>query len=223
MKKHFFLVALIFTTLLINYQTVAQEIEINNISKKGTPKTDAIGFDLGIGALLFKETVNVSSYNMNYSYTEKIGYPVFAAGFRYTHFFNPYIAMDAIKINLNCPFRAKRNAEYINMQFMLGIRGNTPVFFKTMSGYAAVRMGYGLHFMDHAADLLLGEQLIHGIAFETEIGLNINNSILIGFSYNLMSSFADIYGSYYPYGSSTYMYSANQNFNTYALRIGFNF
>jgi len=68
-----------------------------------------------------------------------------------------------------------------------------------MSGYVAVRLGYGVRFV---------KSVNHGIAFETEIGLNLTRIIFVGFSYNLLSLFV-------------YDHS-NTNLNTYAFRVGFN-
>ena len=71
-----------------------------------------------------------------------------------------------------------------------------------MSGYVAVRLGYGVRFV---------KSVNHGIAFETEIGLNLTRSTFVGFSYNLLSLFVD----------SDYN-NKNINLNTYAFRVGFN-
>ena len=216
MKKQIYLFAIVITILSFHYQSFAQQIETSATSKTGIHKTDAFGLDLGVGALLFKDQI----YNYNYSYTQKRGYPVFAIGIRYTHLFNPYIGADVIKVNLNCPFRAKREQGFINMQLMTGIRGITPVFLKTMSGYAVVRMGYGLRFPVKDDE---NDKFEHGIAFETELGLNITRNVFIGFSYNLLSLFIDVNTSDPYWHEPQYLYSENVNFNTYALRIGFNF
>jgi len=194
--------------------------------KTGIHKTDALGVDIGIGALVFKkEEVRVyDPYSgSGATYEIKRGYPVFAVGIRYMHHFNPYFGADFMKINFNCPFRAVRNAGFMNLQFMTGIRGNTPHFFKTMSGYGAVRMGYGFHFNWDGGELLKKEEIMHGIAFETEVGLNLSSSVFIAFSYNLMSSFVDVFYSSGYYHQSQYQYTANINYHTYALRLGFNF
>jgi hypothetical protein len=222
MKKQFYLLVIVITFLSFHHQLFAQQTETPATSKTGIHKTDAFGLDLGIGSLMFKEHyLSYSNYTGGInSFDIKQSYPVFAVGVRYTHLFNPYIGADVMKVNLNCPFRAKREEGFINMQLMTGIRGITPVFFKTMSGYAVVRMGYGFRFPVKDVE---DDKFLHGIAFETELGLNLTRSIFIGFSYNLLNLFVDVNSDNSYWHEPQYLYSENVNFNTYALRIGFNF
>ena len=219
MKKNFFLLAIMAVVSLFNYQTFAQQTEQNkeqNTTKQfvNPQKTDALGWDFGIGALENK-SILYSGYGAPISL--KYSTPVFAIGARYMHFFNPYIGADVLKVNFICPFRAEAEKDLMNFQFMTGIRGNTPTFLKSMSGYAAARMGYGFHFTD---------EFIHGIAFETEVGLNFNRIFFVAFSYNLMKVFNSGYLNFSGpdgYGMLPVYYSTTINLNTYALRFGFNF
>ena len=224
MKKQFYLLVIIITILSLHYQSFAQQTETPATSKTGIHKTDAFGLDLGIGSLNIKEPISINYYyGSEKSFVLKHSYPVFAVGLRYTHLYNPYFGADYIKINFNSPFRVKHDEGFMNLQLMTGIRGITPVFFKTMSGYAALRMGYGFRFPIKDDD---GDKFLHGIAFETEIGLNLTRSIFVGFSYNLMNLFTEDALNLYDWeGRPFYRYSftSNVNFNTYALRIGFNF
>jgi hypothetical protein len=225
MKKQIYLLAIVVAILSFHHQSFAQQTETPATSKTGIHKTDAFGLDLGIGSLMFKEQILINNYyfGSENSFELRHNYPVFAVGVRYTHLFNPYIGADAVKINFNSPFRIKHDKGFMNLQIMTGIRGITPVFFKTMSGYAAVRMGYGFRFPINENN---DDNFFHGIAFETEIGLNITRTFFIGFSYNLMNLFLD--GNINLINLDglplfRYSYSTNINFNTYALRIGFNF
>jgi hypothetical protein len=203
MKKKIFLITVITVALLSHYQIFAQD--------DYPQKKNAFGVDFGIGSSLTK---NFHPYNLQAS-------PIFAVGVRYMHFFNPYIGVDFLKVNFNCPFRVQRNQEFMSFQTMIGIRGNTPIFQKSMSGYAAARMGYG--FSSMGVELYLQKNRnVHGIAFETEAGLNFSKTFFIAFSYNLMAAFVD--ESYKPYPGPFYIaYTTTVYLNTYALRFGFNF
>jgi len=200
MKKFFYLLALIVITLFLQSYAIAQSYpateQASLKSKKCFPKT-GMGFDLGVGESAIGMHIGGHKY--------QLVYPVFAAGVRGMHYFNPYLGVDFIKINFSSPFQAKTYIEFMNLQFMTGVRGNTPTFFKCMSGYSAVRLGYGARFVNGVN---------HGIAFETEIGLNLTRNVFVGFSYNLLSLFVN-----YPYG----YYNDHVNLNTYAFRLGFNF
>jgi len=182
-------------------------------TKTGTQKKDALGVDFGIGSLMYKEKF----FYGNAVIPLKFSAPVFAVGIRYMHHYNPYIGVDVLKFNFICPFRVERERGLMNFQFMTGIRGNTPSFFKTMSGYGVARMGYGLHFIE--------QEFLHGIAFETEVGLNLSSIFFIAFSYNLMSFFVDGAFSFIDpyYGTQYFKYSATANISTYAFRFGINF
>jgi hypothetical protein len=193
-----------------NFRPVAEYYKEKTTTKPKTvsPKKQTFGVDFGIGSLNIKDIYVFDQYLLEF----RESYPVFAVGLRYTNNFNPYIGADILKINLNCPFRAVRDRDKMNLQFMTGIRGNTPIFLRTLSGFVVARMGYGLHLSEY--------ELGHGIAFEAEVGLNITRSFFIGFSYNLLSRFVDIYQ--YAGWHQQYIGSTTLNFNTYSLRIGFN-
>jgi len=219
MKKTFFLLIVITIISLFHYQLFAQQPKEKTTStqKQGTPKKNAFGFDIGIGSLCFKEQIiRDDAFSIDY-FDVAYNYPVFAVGIRYMHHFNPYIGADFFKFNLNCPVTIMRDRNLMNVQLMTGIRGNTPTFFKTMSGFGVARLGYGLQLSE--------PQFGHGFAFEAEAGLNMTQTFFIAFSYNLLSRFKVLqYGyiseSEWKYG---YMGTAAVYLNTYTLRIGFNF
>ena len=157
-------------------------------SKTTTSKTcipkNAFGMDLGIGSN------GLSSL------------PISTFGIRYLHHFLPYFGVDFFKVNTIIGFvdyyenfSEYRNL-YCNVQLMIGVRGNTPVFFKCMSGYGAFRMGYG-------ADMDFNFYS-RGLCLETEVGLNLARCFFLGYSYN---------------------WQRLEGFpvNYHALRIGFNF
>jgi len=203
MKKIFCLLALIGVILFFQSYVIAQSHSVTGDSEKNSLKSlkcvprNGFGLDLGVGST----RINTNTLSRNF--------PSFALGARYMHHFNHYLGADFLKISFNCPFRAQREYVLMNFEFMTGIRGNSPTFYKCMSVYGAVRLGYGLRFL---------EGFDHGIAFETELGLNLTRTIFIAFSYNLLSLFVE-----HDYPNYDYLTSGNINFNTYALRIGFNF
>jgi len=208
MKKIIYVFVLIAAILFSHSQTFAQEA---NAFPNST-----FGIDIGVGSMMFKEQIP-PGFLSDRIIDIKHNAPVFAVGFRYLYRFNPYIGADFLKVNFICPFRAQRDDYLMTFQFLTGIRGNTPTFFKSMSGFAAVRMGYSLKLI---------EPIMHGFALETEIGLNLTRMFFIAFSYNLTSLFVDNFIYYYDkFGYLLYYseYSTSVNLNTYALRIGFNF
>jgi len=219
MKKQLYFLTLFVVILLFHFQTFAQEEEfmdyLSETIEDNTPKKGVFGIDLGMGSVITKSHV---FDNFNNPFILKESSPVFNIGFRYMRHVNSYISADFIKINFNCPIRAQREMKLINLQAMTGIRGDTPKLFNTIFGYAAIRMGYGIFFID---------EIKHGFAFETEIGLNINHYLFIAFSYNLNNTFVDLssYHFYNPFVPPTdeKFYSTTYNANTFALRIGFNF
>jgi len=238
MNNRFFFLTLIAIFYIFHYQIFAQEWEYSSFiselkknvhqnediqNEEKLPKKDVFGLDLGIGSIITKTRV---SDDFNYPYVLKESSPVFAVGFRYMHRYNSYISADFIKVNLICPFRMNRELPIMNVQAMIGIRGNTPVFFKTMSGYAAVRMGYGLHFIEETeSDFILGN-FQHSFAFESELGFHITRTFFLAFSYNLNAVFVDgIFNFYDPYSPPPYerTYSTTLLKNIVALRVGFNF
>jgi hypothetical protein len=196
-----------------NFKPIAEYNREKNTTKQvNNQNRDILGVDFGVGSIVDK---NMIYDNYGNRYKIKSTCPVFAVGLRYLHHFNPYFGVDVMKINFNCPFRAQTYTSLMNLQFMTGIRGNSPSFLKSMSVYGAVRMGYGLHFSGN-------DEFSHGIALETEVGLNLTRTFFIAFSYNLQSSYYDlpIYG---PWGGAIGSETITLNLNTYALRLGFNF
>ena len=73
---------------------------------------------------------------------------------------------------------------HYTFQFLVGVRGNTPTFFKCMSGYAVFRLGYGIGnakygYVDEYYDSKTGLSSYNkgyrkyghnGFCFETELG-----------------------------------------------------
>jgi hypothetical protein len=200
MKKTYYLFLLIGIILLFPFCAMAQPQsgEEPSLKLKKCYTKNGLGLDLGIGTTSMG--TNVYGYG---SYLFQ--YPTFAVGFRFVHHFNPYLGMDFLKINFHSPFRAVRLSDFMNFQFMTGVRGNTPAFFRCMSGYGVARLGYGLRFVNGYS---------HGVAFETELGLNITRYSFIAFSYNLLSLFVEDYPS--PSHTSVLLHTCQ-------LRIGFNF
>jgi hypothetical protein len=193
------------------YMQSTQPVQEKNASKSQNCFSKRnFGLDFGVGA-----TTLVSDGFTSYAGAVKLkeSYPAFAFGIRYLHMMNPYLGFDILKINFQCPFKAMTQDAFMNVQFMTGIRLTTPTFYKCMSGYASARMGYGLHFIN---------LYTHGLAFETEVGLNITKNAFIAFSYNLISNFVNEYYRY-DWDSYQYQYINRINHNTFALRIGFNF
>jgi len=150
-------------------------------------KNNAFGLDLGIGGSF--ASIYGSNSRANFS---------LALGFRVTHHFNPYFGIDFLKINWitdvatykiingNYPYVTPWTPWTMRLQFMPGIRGNSPVFLKCWSVYAAFRLGYGMDF---------GEPNYEGLCLETELGLNFTPAVFAGFSYNYHRYFGIGYGA----------------------------
>jgi len=132
-------------------------------------KKDAFGLDLGLGYGFGM----YQKYRFGNVYDTRIykAFP-FSLGVRYMHHFNHYVGADFIKINW-----AATLGWSSSIQFMTGVRGNTPTFGKCMSGYGALRLGYGLG---------MG-RTPNSACFETELGLNLTRTIFVGVSYNFHS------------------------------------
>ena len=125
--------------------------------------------------------------------------PTFEIGMRYLHYFTPYIGMDFIKFNSKFSLKkeidgdffelAKNNYFSANMQWMLGVRGNTAAFYKCMSGYWAVRVGFGIIYesfeYQHASiNVKNALEMGLGICMEYETGFNITPELFIGYVCN---------------------------------------
>jgi len=155
-------------------------------------KNTAFGMDIGLGGSFYK------------SGKEKdITLLATALGIRVMHHFNPYFGVDFFKINWITDVLTYRanTAWKMRLQIMPGIRGNTPVFSKCMSGYAAFRLGYGMDF---------GESNFEGLCLETEVGLNLTRTVFVGFSYN--------YHKYFIEGIDSRV-----AMHALSFRLGFNF
>ncbi|MCL2132332.1 MAG: DUF3836 domain-containing protein [Lentimicrobiaceae bacterium] len=150
-------------------------------------KKNAFGLDLGLGYGFgmyqdWQHFVNVYDTRIYHAFA-------FSLGVRYMHHFNRYFGADFVKINWAVPVGSGSS-----MQFMTGVRGNTPVFSKCMSAYGALRLGYGLGFTNPATN---------GVCFETELGLNFTRTFFMGVSYNF--------------------HDFNDRRQAVELRLGFNF
>ena len=115
--------------------------------------------------------------------------PTYAFGMRYVHHFLPYFGVDFFKLNCNFGFKRTYSYAYFNPQLMMGVRGNTPAFFKCMSGYAAFRAGYGLvgeavSIYDNYGDMAIISGGSRGACFELEVGINLFRNMFIAYSYN---------------------------------------
>ena len=137
-----------------------------------TAKT-SFGLDLGFGGsfdVLYGEKTETWSAS--------------AFGMRVTHHFNPYFGIDFLKINWITEIGPSRfhNPWIMRFQLMSGFRGNSPVFYKCMSVYAAFRLGYGLDFNQFASHF-------EGLCLETELGLNLTPTVFAGFAYNFNKFF----------------------------------
>ena len=164
-------------------------------SVRNCTKNTAFGLDIGLGG-------SFETYN-----NEKLPASWFAPalGIRVMHHFNPYFGVDFLKINWITDVLTSESEDFwqMRLQFMSGIRGNSPVFFKCMSAYTAFRLGYGMNL-----NPLLN--LFEGLCLETELGLNLTPSVFAGFSYN--------YHKYFVNGVDHKLAG-----HTLSFRLGFNF
>ena len=183
MKKIVFVFAAIFC---IHSQIFAQD----TTKAKWVPCAlkNAFGLDLGAGAIN-RDVVNTAVM------------PTLEIGMRYSHHFTPYIGIDFIKFNSKFSFEkeidnigfsesAINNYFSANTQWMLGARGNTPSFYKCMSGYWAVRIGFGIiyesfDYKDAAINVNNALRVGFGLCMEYEMGFNITRELFIGYACNL--------------------------------------
>jgi len=192
-----------------NIKTLAEYYaEKRRAKPKKTYKKGSLGFDLAAGAIIKKE-VNISSQD---SVTLN-KYPTFALGIRYIYYKKTYFDAD-IKINFNAPFRMAQDDKLMNLQLMAGVKGYTPNFYKSISGYAAARLGYGVFFLDNFKS---------GFAVEMEAGFKIIPALFVAFAYNLNCVFVYKESNLDPWGFNKYQYPNVDTYNTLALRIGFVF
>ena len=185
MKNIIIIIAVVFC---IHNQTFAQD----TTKAKWVPCTpkNAFGLDLGVG-------INEAEIY------EKNHIPTFEIGARYLHHFNPYIGVDFIKFNSKFSLkkaidsshydgRNKSNYYSVNVQWMLGVRGNTPAFYKCMSGYGAARVGFGVVYESYEYEEYIFSEARNvekvalgvGLCLEYEMGFNITRELFIGYACN---------------------------------------
>jgi len=169
--------------------TPSKRQSVTNCAKK-----TAFGLDIGTGGS-FYTVPNEKSETLFAS----------ALGIRVTHHFNPYFGVDFLKVNWITD--VLENFWTMRLQFMPGVRGNSPAFFKCMSVYSAFRLGYG---MDFRLLGFSGASHFEGLCLETELGLNITPIVFAGFAYN--------YHKYFVGGVDSKL-----AMHTLSFRLGFNF
>ena len=191
---------------MITYENGQKEVfklnETKNSSSKRQRVTNctknlALGMDIGLGGSM-AGIVGLTSETLLST----------ALGIRVMYHLNPYFGIDFLKVNWITDILTSGvyNGLYsytpytMRLQFMPGVRGNSPTFFKCMSGYAAFRLGYGMDFM---------EENFQGLCLETEIGMNFTPTVFAGFAYNYHK-----YLGYDYYGLAVH---------TFSFRLGFNF
>jgi len=190
MKK---MLLVIVTVIGFGIMANAQDIILKKQNFKNCVKKTAVGLDIGIGGGEGSEVFSS------------------ALGIRATHHFNSYFGIDFVKVNWITDVAVYDGLWTMKLQLMLGVRGNSPTFFKCMSAYAAFRLGYGMHVTTGYYGTVLKEITdFKGLCLETELGLNLTPAIFVGFSYNYHKGFGD-YFSNSPWQ------------HTLSTRFGFNF
>jgi len=172
---------------------------------------------------------------VDYYHNGSVSKLIFALGPRFTYHFNPYFGAD-FKINTNFGLFSREDNPsmnfFYNFQFMAGIRGNTPAFYRCMSGYAAARFGYGVgsvnfNYLEETVtrdekyiyneNVYKKNSIMNGIALEVEGGLNLTRNIFAGFVFSMQGYKV----KYCKYWGEEYWES---NFAlTFAARVGYNF
>jgi hypothetical protein len=165
-------------------------------------KKKAFGLDFGVGTAkgIYLHTSTSKEHNVVKEYANSSTFVAFAFAPRFTYSPIPYLGIDIIKLNGNFGLRSSISNYSYNVQFLTGVRGNTPAFFKCMSGYAAVRLGYGIGSTKYEHTEIIyknagyctistaKEAKLNGFCLETELGLNITPTILVGFTYNMQTA-----------------------------------
>jgi hypothetical protein len=188
--------------LMITYENGKREVFNKSSSKRqgvtNCAKKTAFGLDIGVGGSFYA----ISNEKLPTFFAQ-------ALGIRVMHHFNPYFGVDFLKINwiTDVWHSGLENQWTMRLQMMSGIRGNSPAFFKCMSGYAAFRLGYG---MDFRLLTLSGVSHFEGLCLETELGLNLTRTVFAGFAYN--------YHKYFDKGVDSKI-----AMHTLSFRLGFNF
>jgi len=160
-------------------------------------KKTALGLDIGVGGSFYANPNSRSE-------------ALFAStlGIRVMHHFNPFFGVDFLKTNWITD--VVDNVWTMRLQFMPGIRGNSPTFFKCMSVYSAFRLGYGMDFRLFRLLGLSTKPHFEGLCLETELGLNLTPTVFAGFTYNCHKYFV----------KST---DSKVAMHTFSFRLGFNF
>jgi len=213
MKKIVLLRAIVLVFVCLGYGHLCFGQDTSEVKWKPCAPRNAFGLDLGVGQ------INVGDMLF------PIYMPICEIGMRYVHHFTPYIGMDFIKFNLKFNFKKeihdnrlfsdpdKSNYFSANTQWLLGVRGNTATFYKCMSGYWAVRVGFGViyesfEYAPVSAISNVENALGVGLCIEYETGFNITRELFVGYVYSLQLG---NYGTLY-YGSGI----------SHAFRIGIN-
>lgn len=106
------------------------------------------------------------------------GVGAFDLGVRYQHNFAPFIGWDAISVKVAFPTEGTFDKNP-DLQIMTGVRGTTPNFYKNMSGYLSVALGYGFSTDDGDGSN------DGGICTEIGVGINLCKHVYIGYAFNL--------------------------------------
>ncbi|HJF07155.1 MAG TPA: hypothetical protein K8U81_03045 [Phocaeicola coprocola] len=129
----------------------------------------------------------------------------FDLGVRYQRNFAPFLGWDAISVKAAFPTKNTFD-ENPNLQIMTGVRGTTPNFFKDMSGYLSIALGYGFS-TDSSAMNNDG-----GVCFEIGPGINLCKNIYVGYAFNLQKINVSIDGQ-----------NVSSNGKLHYFRLGFVF
>lgn len=214
------------TIVNVKEKTTIEEFTPPPPTPRSCAPKNAFGLDVGIGGIRDKEGLGYEQ-----------GIPTFALGFRYLHHFFPYFGVDFFKFNNQVSYKdgfddfPDQSYFGYNFQLMTGVRGNSPAFFKCMSGYVAFRLGYGVNYENistdgygygyyYDSDTYTTSILGNGFCYELELGLNLTRNIFIGYAFNrqngtrtvLDSDFDILVDAEYPVAV-----------NYHSFRIGFNF
>jgi hypothetical protein len=195
-------IILVFVCLVSCHLCLGQDT--TTVKWKPCAPKNAFGLDLGAG-------------QVRVSMLADIYMPTFEIGMRYLHHFTPYIGMDFIKFNSKFSFKKEIQSNRLfepdksdyfsaNTQWMLGLRGNTATFYKCMSGYWAVRVGFGVVYESFVSEEYnhdiwtiskSGENTLGvGLCMEYETGFNITRELFIGYACNLqLGNYGTLYYS----------------------------
>jgi hypothetical protein len=178
-----------------------EKIEVKN--ETSCIKKKAFGLDVGIGGRKHEGT-DESLYSTN-------------IGIRSMRNFMPYFGVDFIKFNNIFSTGDINGVDCFSYctQLMTGLRGYSPTFFKCMSAYGAVRLGYGVLYDRYSYSDISESGIGYGVCSELEIGINITRTVFVGFAYNMQGGKF----KYFDDDDDTYKLDAGYPM----LRIGFNF